>query len=803
MNNTKQCLSVAALVLALFWCSPLLIGQSQRLSNCWTSYGVPAGSPSLRDIYFVDERIGWAVGDSGVILKTTDSGESWSAQNSGVKALLFSVHFSDTLNGWACGEAGVILKTADGGKTWQKSPSGVAANLKALYFYDALTGWVCGWESTILKTTDGGATWLPQVSDAAESIWYEGMFFTDDRTGWLFDFLGRIVKTTDGGATWKLIHDLPGALYCVHFEDSLVGWVAGSSGNIYKTTDGGVTWKKHNIGEDGEINSIYFSNATTGWAVYDQSVYKTTDGGATWLLQFRGVSGPLFFLDDQRGWVLRGYHVSRTTDGGHNWTNPGLYPPSMLLSVYFTDTLNGWTVGGGGIFNTKDGGKHWSFQPFPYHQFNKVYFTDTLRGCVAGTERIGIGEREGAILCTTDGGQTWEKASIAWSSYKDEFYDLFFVDTQVGWAHNRWSLYKTEDGGKHWKAIKTPSSPIGSIHFLDSLLGWFFVYRFGPVANSYGIFRTTDGGKTWTWLSNPYLFYTTRFASPQLGIGGGADLDGLNSMLKTNDGGTTWTLKLRNIDGSEVSSMHLVDTLIGWATSLNVYRGVVLKTLDGGETWTRHYLSTPSLFGVHAPNAQNIWVVGSRGAIMKYTPVPPACIDSFPLHGQGGVDATTELHWPEASGCPDGYRLILSTTPGGNDLLDTLLRGGNPTHYSLAQPLPVGRIYVRLIPFNELGFAEGCSEFWFQTVSSVREPRLSGVQVGPNPVRDQLYIRFERPLPSEVLLRLSSLNGQVLLEQKLTDTETRLHMPHLPAGMYLLQLTENGLTGTWRVAKVE
>lgn len=802
MNNTKQCFSVVALVLALFWCSPLLMGQSQRVSDCWTSYGTPAGSPSLRDIYFVDERTGWAVGDSGVILKTTDSGESWSAQNSGVKVLLVSVYFSDTLNGWACGEAGVILKTANGGKTWHKSPSGVTADLKALYFHDALTGWVCGWENTILKTTDGGETWHPQISGAPASTWYNDMFFTDDRTGWLVGLDGRIVKTTDGGATWNLIRELPATLNYVHFVDSLVGWVAGYSSDIYKTTDGGITWKKQNIGEGGKISSIYFANATTGWGSYGQSVYKTTDGGATWLLQFRGVSGPLFFIDDQIGWVLRGYHVSRTTDGGQNWTNPGFYPPATLSAVYFVDTLYGWIVGNGAIFRTRDGGKHWSFQSSPY-QLNKVYFTDTLRGCVAGMDWAV--DRKGVILCTTDGGQTWEKANIMWGGndyYKEEFKDLFFVNTQVGWAHNRHSLYKTEDGGKHWKSIKVPSYPIISAHFLDSLLGWLVAYE-GSGTHSRELFRTTDGGKMWTRLSEPYLFYVTRFARPQLGIGGGIDLDGLNSILKTNDGGVTWTVKLRDIDGSEVSSMHLVDTLIGWATSLNVYRGVVLETLDGGETWTRHYLSTPALFGVHAPNAQNVWVVGSRGAVMKYTPVLPACIDSFPLHGQGGVDATTELHWPEASGCPDGYRIILSTTPGGNDLLDTLLRGGNPTHYSLTQPLPVGRVYVRLIPFNELGFAEGCSEFWFQTVSSVRESRLAGVQVGPNPVRDQLNIRFERPLQPEARLRLSSLNGQVLLEQKFTSADMHLHTAHLPAGVYLLQLTESGQTGTWRVIKAE
>jgi photosystem II stability/assembly factor-like uncharacterized protein len=53
---------------------------------------------NLNDVYFTDANTGYAVGDSGTILKTTDGG-NWVAQNSGTKKCLHSVYFLDLMTG--------------------------------------------------------------------------------------------------------------------------------------------------------------------------------------------------------------------------------------------------------------------------------------------------------------------------------------------------------------------------------------------------------------------------------------------------------------------------------------------------------------------------------------------------------------------------------------------------------------------------------------------------------------------------------------------------------------------------------
>src|SRR5262249_27261532 len=58
---------------------------------------------ALRAITFVDAARGWAVGDRGVMWRTTDGGQSWQLQTSGCDAALGCVYFIDIDNGWVAG----------------------------------------------------------------------------------------------------------------------------------------------------------------------------------------------------------------------------------------------------------------------------------------------------------------------------------------------------------------------------------------------------------------------------------------------------------------------------------------------------------------------------------------------------------------------------------------------------------------------------------------------------------------------------------------------------------------------------
>ncbi len=291
---------------------------------------LPDGS-SLSSVQFVDANTGWAVGDGGTIVKTTDGGASWNSQNSGATTRLSCVQFVDANTGWAVGDGGTIVKTTDGGATWSAQNSGTTNQwLSSVCFVDSNRGWAVGFDygsglGSILKTTDGGVTWVPQVSG-----------------------------TTD----W---------LYCVRFVSATTGWAVGDGGTILKTVNGGANWTQQYSGTYAQLDSVSFTDANDGWAVgYDfggdaGTILKTVNGGATWTEQVSGTAAELdsvSFVDASSGWAV-GYDydadattILRTVNGGATWTEQDAEIGSALAGVCFIDANHGWAVGEGGTIGT-------------------------------------------------------------------------------------------------------------------------------------------------------------------------------------------------------------------------------------------------------------------------------------------------------------------------------------------------------------------------------------------------------------------------------------------------------------------
>jgi photosystem II stability/assembly factor-like uncharacterized protein len=92
--------------------------------------GLLAGSAS----HVAAGPIGWAVGDGGTILHTSDGGTTWTAQTSGTTNLLSLVEFTDANTGWAVGVGGTILHTSNGGTTWTAQTSGTTNFLTGVEF---------------------------------------------------------------------------------------------------------------------------------------------------------------------------------------------------------------------------------------------------------------------------------------------------------------------------------------------------------------------------------------------------------------------------------------------------------------------------------------------------------------------------------------------------------------------------------------------------------------------------------------------------------------------------------------------
>ncbi len=279
---------------------------------------------TLNSVFFVDRFIGWAAGDEGKILQTTNGGQTWNEQNSRTSEHLNSIHFFDEFTGWIAGNENLVLHTNSGGENWtEQRPNPVSGqNLTTIQFSDWKNGWtaggpggqiyfsnnrgitwqrqtslsaddiiasihfpdhsygVAGFENNIHLTRDGGDTWRgPYLLTGHETFSLADIHFINDSLGWAvgnYNEEGLILKTEDGGHNWSVNSSLPATkLRAIHFANENVGGIVGANGLILHTDNAGDQWIRIEIDSKHTINDIYFPDAGTGWAVGDSGfIYR-------------------------------------------------------------------------------------------------------------------------------------------------------------------------------------------------------------------------------------------------------------------------------------------------------------------------------------------------------------------------------------------------------------------------------------------------------------------------------------------------------------------------------------------------
>ncbi len=218
-----------------------LLLSEDRGANWEAGTMIKAGRRSpdhiLMRMSFARDKAGWAVGESGTILRTIDGGVTWTPQESPTRKLLYDVTAVDEIRAWVVGAGGTILRTIDGGRNWDEQLSGVAQALRAVHFADSKRGWAVGAKGTIVSTANGGALWR-RLSSGVETHLNDVIFLNTKegpREGWIAGDRGSLLHTTDGGATWEKVElNSRANLSRLFFVAPDCGWGVGTSGAIFK-----------------------------------------------------------------------------------------------------------------------------------------------------------------------------------------------------------------------------------------------------------------------------------------------------------------------------------------------------------------------------------------------------------------------------------------------------------------------------------------------------------------------------------------------------------------------------------------
>ena len=666
-HSRVSCVPVV-LIIALFIIGCEDITSKEQTRYRWKTVMEGDWSSHLYDVHFVNEHIGWAVGNAvdlipsldheegaeSLIIHTKNGGQTWHRQSSGVFSKpLRKVYFRSALEGWCTGEGGVLIRTTDGGKTWQLIETGTENNLHDLFIGET-TGWLVGDWGTLLKTTDGGQTFTKIDGKVFDRKSLKGVHFVNENLGWIITYntptstnnenAGYIYQTTDGGETWQAQFETESALFNLHFTDEQTGWVVGDQRSVFATSDGGNRWEFITHGTNERHKSSYgqpeylgkeplhtftlydidFTDTQNGWIVGDLGVILHTSSGGKgkWKHQ-RG--GPRFhnsadavllgidFVSKQLGWAVgENGTILHTRNGGVTWESQSS-PSHLLVGVCATSSKEGYVVGDrGAILRTEDGGFVWDAQDSRTTEcFGATHFVSAQVGWAVA--------EAGVVLHTANGGSVWHRQT---SGTAQDLLSLFFVDEENGWCvGSGGEIIRTNDGGKTWNRQRSGTTwNLFDVHFTSKQRGW-------VVGMNGTMLSTVDGGTNWKLASisrrHPFFFLdAVTFVSPEIGWVVGLDLrslgmDGL--ILHTENGGKTWQ-RQESHTANFLDDVFFISETEGWIVGKE---GLVLHTKDGGQNWRPQRTETRTdLKAIYISSRNSGWVVGQNGTILRYEAVP-------------------------------------------------------------------------------------------------------------------------------------------------------------------------------------
>lgn len=291
-----------------------------------------------------------------------------------------------------------------------------------------------------------------------------------------------------------------------------------------------------------------------------------------------------------------------------------------LLDMHFTTAQTGWLVGTKTtILKTEDGGKSWQpafkdglkGEPGPdgtpttlNARFLSLDFTqDGQEGWIVGNPRI--------VLHTVDAGKSWFAIPL---NKKIDGVPILITALGQGVAEmamNTGFVFKTEDGGKVWRAL-TPTSAGGARNIVRLKDGSYWAVSVRGASS----LSWHPGDREWKLrerTSSRRIQNLIFFGDSQaIMLNNGGELQ------LTSNGGNTWT---KPTTPDIASAAGLLDAALDpkgrlWVTGGS---GTLLVSPDLGKTWQKAAIQTKSsLFRVKFSDSGPGFVMGQRGFLLRY-----------------------------------------------------------------------------------------------------------------------------------------------------------------------------------------
>jgi photosystem II stability/assembly factor-like uncharacterized protein len=297
-------------------------------------------------------------------LAAVSTNAQWVAQNVDTTASLRGLSVVNEKIVWASGTGGTIIRTVDGGKTWKVMtvPGADKLDFRDIEAFDANTAYILsignGESSRIYKTTDGGKVWNLQFKNTNDKAFFDAIACRDqDSCLALSDPVnGKFLLLGPTRPTLSLEKRPPQA----GFEDydgpvARDGEAAFAASGTCLVIQGSY---KTFIVTGGKKARVFQRVADGNWDVSDPGFASGTSGSGIFSLAM---------FDLKNGVIVGGNYekpdeakdnLAFTSDGGETWKlGSGL--TGYRSGVTYVDRKTIIAVGTNGSDITRDGGKIW------------------------------------------------------------------------------------------------------------------------------------------------------------------------------------------------------------------------------------------------------------------------------------------------------------------------------------------------------------------------------------------------------------------------------------------------------------
>ena len=382
-------------------------------------------------------------------------------------------------------------------------------------------------------------------------------------------------------------------------------------------------------------------------------------------------------------------------------------------------------------------------------------------------------------------------ASAQWSSVSPagpaQWFSIYCTDASTAYvAGYQGKMKKTSNGGDTWDSLATGMNvDIKGVQFPTSSTG----YAVGGTS----LIKTTDGGTTWTlWTNNPFgtlgyytgVYFTDANHGIVIGYFGSTGL-----IIQTTDGGGTWTVISQPYFYGKVNGVYFVNSSVGFMVGSG---GSIAKTTDGGVTLSLQDSignGSTAFNAVHFSSVNVGYCVGDAGAMYKtsdggsnwvaLSPNTTANLSSvyFTDDNKGWA-----VGHPESN--PFTAGIMLHTTDGGTTWATEILPSANSLNS------------ICFSPDKTAAYTAG-----FMTVMKNSSPNSikdetdfsDNVKIYPNPNDGKFNITVDTEKKEEIKVRVTNLIGDELLAEEIKNQgldNKQVDLSSLSKGIYLVKVSQ-------------